>query len=190
MIFCTNCGKANDEAARLCHHCGALFGGQTGTTPFQTTAPPREQQQQQQPPPYQPPLNQQQPLQPVQPASGLRSVGTKREPVLVLLLPLLTCGIYLVYWWYVTGTEIRDAVGRNEINPALDLVLGILTCGLYYIYLSYREPQYLLEMQDRVGLPRNDITVISLILYLLFAPVTLLLIQTELNKIWEAARRG
>lgn len=189
MIFCTNCGKANDGAARLCHHCGALFGGQAGTTPFQTTALPREQQQQAYQPTYQPPPPPQQ-LQPSPPATGLRSVGTSREPVLVLLLPFLTCGIYVLYWWYVTGTEIRDAVGRNEINPALDLLLGILSCGLYYIYLSYREPQYLLEMQDRVGLPRNDITVISIVLYLLFTPVTLLLIQTELNKIWEAARRA
>lgn len=201
MIFCTNCGKANDAAARLCHNCGARFGGQGSTTPFQTTDPYAGPGSQRQPPPTQqqpPPANPRpiwqtdappQGMQQVPPAVGLPSVGTRREPVLVMLLPFLTCGIYLFYWWYVTSTEIRNAVGRNETNPGLDLLLGILTCGLYYIYLAYREPQYLLELQDRVGLPRNDITVISLILYLVFSPVTLLLIQTELNKIWEAARQ-
>jgi hypothetical protein len=201
MIFCTNCGKANDDAARICHNCGAWFGGQASSTPFQTAQPPRaEAQQQQQPPPTQqppanpwanPPQQPGTPWQSMQPAfggGGLMSTGEKREPVLVLLLPILTCGIYIFYWWYATSTEIKNALGREDINPGLDLLLGIITCGIYYIYLSYRNPQMLLLMQDRVGLPRNDISIISLVLNLVFAPVTLFLIQTELNKIWDASR--
>jgi len=197
MIFCTNCGKANDDAARICHNCGAWFGGQASSTPFQTAEPPSAgTQQQQQPPPANPWAAPQpgSPRQSMQPAfgggggGGLLSAGEKREPVLVLLLPLVTCGIYVFYWWYVTGTEIKNAVGREDINPGLDLLLGILTCGIYYIYLSYRDSQMLLAMQDRVGLPRNDISIIAMVLYLVFAPVTLFLIQTELNKIWDASR--
>jgi hypothetical protein len=193
MIFCTNCGKANDDAARICHNCGAWFGGQASSTPFQTATPPDAgAQQQAQAPPVNPwatpPPGA--PLQSMPPAfgGGLLSAGTKREPVLALLLPLLTCGIYVFYWWYVTGTEIKNALGREDINPGLDLLLGVLTCGIYYIYLSYRDSQMLLLMQERVGLPRNDISIISLLLYLVFAPVTLFLIQTELNKIWDASR--
>ncbi|HEV7858899.1 MAG TPA: DUF4234 domain-containing protein [Pyrinomonadaceae bacterium] len=202
MIFCTNCGKANDDAARICHNCGSWFGGQAGSTPFQTAAPPNageqppqpQQSQQPQPPPVNPWATPQPgaPWQSMQPAfgsgSGLLSTGEKREPVLALLLPFVTCGIYVFYWWYVTGTDIKNALGREDINPGLDLLLGILTCGIYYIYLSYRDSQMLLLMQDRVGLPRNDISIISLVLYLVFAPVTLFLIQTELNKIWDASR--
>jgi hypothetical protein len=199
MIFCNNCGKANDDAARICHNCGAWFGGQGSATPFQNAAPPSagaeqaQQPQQAQPPPVNSWSNPQPgaPWQGMQPAfggSGLMAPGEKREPVLVLLLPIVTCGIYIFYWWYVTGTEIKNALGREDINPGLDLLLGILTCGIYYIYLSYRDSQMLLLLQDRAGLPRNDISIISLVIYLVFAPVTLFLIQTELNKIWDASR--
>lgn len=199
MIFCNNCGKANDDAARICHNCGAWFGGQSSSTPFQTAPqqPPPRPQEPELPPaqPFNSWSNPQQqagaPWQSMQPSNsgGIFVPGQKREPVLVLLLPILTCGFYVFYWWYVTSSEIKNALGREDVNPSLDLLLGILTCGIYYIYLAYREPQMLLLLQERAGLPRNDITIISLVLYLFFAPVTLLLIQTELNKIWDASRK-
>jgi hypothetical protein len=195
MIFCTKCGKANDDAARLCHNCGAMFGGQASSTPFQT-ADPSSVGAQPQPQPghsWSTPPQPGPPWQSMQPSpigGGLLAAGEKREPALVIVFTLLTCGIYIFYWWYATGTEIKNALGREEMNPALDLLLGIITCGVYYIYLSYRDPQLILLMQDRVGLPRNDITIISLVLYLVFAPVSLFLIQTELNKIWDASQKG
>nr|MBA3805270.1 hypothetical protein [Acidobacteriota bacterium] len=62
--------------------------------------------------------------------------------------------------------------------------------GLYFIYLAYRYPQLILEMQDRVRLPRNDISLVSIILAVCgLSMVSIFMIQTELNKIWEASGR-
>jgi Domain of unknown function (DUF4234)/zinc-ribbon domain len=191
MIFCTNCGHQNDDAARTCINCGAAFGGQAGTTPFTTAAPGTQQQPSGGPggwagPSYGDPA---QSMQQTPGRAGLYTTGDKRDPIMVLLLTLVTCGIYLYYEVYKISSEMRDALGRQEINPTLDIVLSIVTCGLYFIYLAYRYPQLLLEMQDRAGVPRNDITMVSIILAVCgLGFVSLFMIQTELNKIWDAAR--
>jgi len=194
MIFCTNCGQQNDDAARTCVNCGAAFGGQGGTTPF-TTAPPPGTSTQQPPAPgawanptYGDPSQGMQQQAAGQP--GLYSAGEKRDPIMVLVLTFVTCGIYGIYEIYKVSTEMRDALGRQDINPTLDVVLGLFTCGLYFIYLAYRYPQLLLEMQDRVRLPRNDISLISIILAVCgLSVVSIFMIQTELNKIWDASGR-
>jgi uncharacterized membrane protein YidH (DUF202 family) len=194
MIFCTTCGQQNDDAARTCTNCGAAFGGQSGTTPF-TTATPGVGTQQQQPgapgswasPPYGDPA---QGIQQSPGRAGIYAVGEKRDPIMVLVLSFVTCGIYLFYEIYKVSSEIRDALGRQDVNPTLDLVLGIFTCGLYFIYLAYRYPQLILEMQDRVRLPRNDISLVSIILAVCgLSIISIFMIQTELNKVWEAAGR-
>lgn len=195
MIFCTTCGQQNDDAARNCTNCGAAFGGQSGSTPF-TTGTPGAGTQQQQPgapgswasPPYGDPAQGMQ--QAPSGRAGLYAVGEKRDPVMVLVLSFVTCGIYLFYEIYKVSSEIRDALGRQDVNPTMDLVLGIFTCGLYFIYLAYRYPQLILEMQDRVRLPRNDISLVSIILAVCgLSMISIFMIQTELNKVWEASGR-
>jgi Domain of unknown function (DUF4234)/zinc-ribbon domain len=194
MIFCTNCGHQNDDAARSCVNCGKAFGGQAGTSPFTTdagTQPP------QQPsggpgswatPTYgDPSYGMQQQAGGGRP--GLYAIGQNRDPIMVLLLSFVTCGIYAFYEIYKVSSELRDALGREDVNPSLDLVLGIVTCGLYFIYLAYRYPQLILEMQDRVRQPRNDISLVSIILAVCgLSVVSIFMIQTELNKVWDAAR--
>jgi hypothetical protein len=120
---------------------------------------------------------------------GLYTVGETRDPITVLLLSLVTCGIYLYYEIYKVSSELRDALGRQDINPTMDVVLGIVTCGLYFIYLAYRYPQLILELQDRARMPRNDISIVSIILAVCgLGIVSVFMIQTELNKVWDAAR--
>ncbi|HEY0004801.1 MAG TPA: DUF4234 domain-containing protein [Pyrinomonadaceae bacterium] len=195
MIYCTSCGQPNDDAASACVRCGAKFTGQAGSTPFTTAEPQRGGAQQSgpqqaggsqrstgMPPP--------QYMQQMPGASGLASVGVKRDPVMVLVLTLLTCGIYAIWWYYTYATEVKDALGREDLNPLTDLLLGFVTCGVWAIYaFFYKYPQLLMEMQRRAGLPTNDITMMTLLLGILFSPAAIFIIQSELNKIWDAANR-
>jgi hypothetical protein len=130
------------------------------------------------------------PLQPWSAGSGLFAVGEKRDPVMVLVFTLLTCGIYGWYWWFVTATDVKNALQREDINPTMELVLGFVTCGIYLIFMYYKYPQLLLEMQNRVRLPSNDLSTVSLLLGIFFPLAAMLILQTELNKIWDAARGG
>lgn len=118
---------------------------------------------------------------------GLFAIGERRDPVMVLVFSLLTCGLYSWYWWFVTATDVKNALRREDINPAMELVLSFVTCGIYLIFLYYKYPQMMLEMQERVRLPRNDISTVSLLLGIFFPLAAMFIIQTELNKIWDAA---
>jgi hypothetical protein len=190
MIYCTNCGQQNADDARTCMNCGQAFTGQGSSTPFTTPPPaPQAQQQQQGQTPWGTPAHGA-PMQP-RPGGGLTAVGEKRDPVMVIVYGLLTCGIYLYFWIHQTSTDIKNALGgREDINPTMDVVLTICTCGLYFIYLCYRYPQLLLELQDKAAQPRNDISTISIVLALCgVGIVSLFMIQTELNKVWESAGR-
>lgn len=132
------------------------------------------------------------PLPGMQPSGryGLLFTGERREPVMVLIFSLLTCGIYMFYWWYTVGTEIKNALNREDINPSLDIILSLVTCGLYTLYLFYKYPKLMTEMQERVGMPRNDVSTTSLILAIFgLGIVSVLIIQSELNNIWNAASR-
>lgn len=186
MIYCTKCGQPNADDARGCSQCGQQFTGQGSSTPF--SAPPPAQQQAGSPWGQAPSGS---PMQ-SRPGGGLTAVGEKKDPIMVIVFGFLTCGIYLYFWIYQTSTDIKNALGgREDINPTMDIVLTLVTCGLYFIYLLYRYPQLLLELQDRTRQPRNDISTISIILGVVgLGIVSLFMIQTELNKVWDAGSRG
>ena len=122
------------------------------------------------------------------PAGGLFSVGEKREPGLVILFTFLTCGIYGIWWYHTYATEIKNALNRQDLNPTTDLLLTFVTCGIWgIIAFYYNYPKLFVDMQRRVGLPPNDISTTTVLLGILFAPVSIYMIQSELNRIWSAA---
>ncbi|MGB9180301.1 MAG: DUF4234 domain-containing protein [Pyrinomonadaceae bacterium] len=192
MIFCANCGQANTDAARACVSCGLPFTGQGNSTPFtttplQTATDARGQQPVDAALPAPSVDNALQETELAPQVSGLLATGKRRDPLMVLALSLVTCFIYLVYWWYISGVEIKNALGREDLNPTLDTILGVVTCFIYFIYLAVRYPQLIMELQAKAGMPRTEIPVVSQVLYILFAPVSAFMIQSELNKIWEFA---
>lgn len=190
MIYCSKCGQANDDAARVCLSCGAMFNERGGAAPFRTADPATATGEVRQAgdlwttPLYEPPGY-------MQPQGGAgMTPGEKRDPVMVLVFGILTCGIYALYWVYKTSSEVKDALGRDDVNPALDTVLSLITCYLWFIYLAYRYPQLILQLQEKAGLPRNDISLISLILSIVgLGPISFFMIQSELNRVWDAAER-
>lgn len=65
----------------------------------------------------------------------------ERSSVMVLVLGLVTCGIYLLYWLYKTSEELKNATDDASINPGMDLLLTLVTCGMWGLYLQYRNAQ-------------------------------------------------
>jgi hypothetical protein len=183
MLFCNRCGKENPDEALSCVGCGAGLGLQDeaaprltkkldevgAASPFSQDARAKEQ------------------MEGVRRQPPAAAAGAKRDPLLVLILGFLTCYIYLFYWWYVTGVDLKRATGREDINPPLELALNLLTCSLFSIYLSYKYPKLILEMQEKAHVVRNDTSLLSVLLSLFsLGPVACYVIQTDLNRIREA----
>ena len=114
---------------------------------------------------------------------------TERSPVTVLLLSLVTCGIFFIVWKYQTSDELRQASNDESIKPGLDLVLTLCTCGLYAIWVSYRNAQKAYQLSQRMGLQRSDQSTAVLLLAIFgLALVNIFILQNEYNAIGAAGR--
>jgi len=109
-----------------------------------------------------------------------------KNPILTLILCLVTCGVYTYITIYQMTDDIKQFTNDNSINPGLELILCLITCGIYTIYWCYKYSKYIFDMQMKTGVEYpNDISIVALILPLFqLTLVSLLLMQTELNKVW------
>ncbi|MBW7857275.1 MAG: DUF4234 domain-containing protein [Leptonema sp. (in: Bacteria)] len=62
-----------------------------------------------------------------------------RSPVMVVVLVLITCGLYLPYWYFVTYRQLESISGHSPtgLPIVVDFIIAILTVGLWGIYIDY-----------------------------------------------------
>lgn len=124
-------------------------------------------------------------------------IGTRRDPAMVLILILLTCGLYYLYFIYKVSRETQEFLGESDVSPGTEVALSLVTCGLWNVYWDYKVGKRMAQMCVRVGLPPTDNAVLYLVLDLVgvggFASLGLVnpvLQQDTLNRIWQAAMTG
>ena len=111
--------------------------------------------------------------------------GTTRSPASVILLGIITCGIYFLYWIYKSSEEMKNYLNTTN-SPATELLLCIF-CFPYQYYWFYKQGKNLLEASKKAGLPGEDNSVLYLILAILgLSIVNSAIMQSNANKIWEA----
>ena len=128
------------------------------------------------------------PYAPGAPPLGNPRAMTERSPATVVILGIVTCGVYLLIWGYQTTEELRVATGDESLKPGLDLLLTFLTCGIWWIYTDYRNAKKVWELGNRMGLRRSDQSTIVLILDFVAMLITPAVLQTEYNEIAKAAK--
>ncbi len=114
---------------------------------------------------------------------------TPRNPVMVVVLSVVTCNIYYLYWLYATSRELRDALQDDEIQPGVDLLLCLVSCTLWSIYIEYRNARKVhaaLRTRDPQLKDQSD-SILMLDVAGLFVGVTWLvatyILQEDLNKL-------
>ena len=114
--------------------------------------------------------------------------GTVRSVPMLVLLSIVTCGIYYLYWIYKTTDEIKNFMEREDINPALELILVLVTCNIYSLYWYYKYGKIVyLEMTAKAGMDNSeDSTVLLVILGLLVYVAAGAIMQDKLNAIWNS----
>ena len=121
---------------------------------------------------------------PAAPSSGGGAKGKVENPTTVLILGLVTCGLYTVYWMWVRAKEMNDYLGRQVVNP-LFIIPGCI-CGPLVIYADYLYCWALPEMQKKAGITdAKDEKVLHLILMIFVPFVGSWMIQQKLNEIWQ-----
>ena len=114
--------------------------------------------------------------------------GTVRNIPILILLSIITCGIYYIYWIYKTTDEIKNFMEMEDINPSLELILSIITCGVYTFYWYYKFGKILyLEMTKKAGMDsKEDSTTLLVILNLFMYIIPAAIFQDKLNSIWNS----
>lgn len=104
-----------------------------------------------------------------------------RNVALVLVLSIVTCGIYYLYWMYVT-MDALDREGQSSNMPVIAqfLLLFFYVGGLLF---GLNADANLNAIKASKGMPTQDNKVLWLILGLVIPVVLIVLVQSEINKI-------
>ncbi len=81
---------------------------------------------------------------------------TERNPVVVVLLSLLTFSLYGFYWLYATTKELAEETGDPRLDPTVDLVLAVCTLGLWGLYAAWRNADIAHRTLVARGVPHQD----------------------------------
>lgn len=119
----------------------------------------------------------------------------RREPALVLVLSIITFGIYLPFWYHGIYEDLQKLDGRTPTGHGfwLDFLFVLLTFAIYGIWVDYQISRQIADFEDRSGLgPAQDTSVIAIILdvasyFTAFVTnfVTSAIQQDQLNRVVE-----
>ncbi len=112
--------------------------------------------------------------------------GKRRNPFLVWLVwPIITLGIYHLYWWYKINDEARRLDARIKVSPAVS-VLALFPGFLILIppfVTIYRTGTRIRSMQQAGGSTPSCIPILGLVLSFVFS-LQALYYQVMLNELW------
>ncbi len=110
----------------------------------------------------------------------------QRNIALCIVLSIVTCGIYGIYWFIRITDETNEVSSRvGEISGIGAFLLSLVTCSFYDLYWAYRQGRKLNIAKSDYGIPTDDNSHIIYLLLCLFGLqiVALALMQNELNKV-------
>ena len=98
--------------------------------------------------------------------------------VVCILLSIVTCGIYGIYWfWCITETARPVNPAEWQVTGGMAILFSIITCGIYGIYWNYKMGKAFTAINGGA-----DNSVLYLILSLFgFSIVNYCLIQNDIN---------
>ncbi len=152
--FCSNCGKEIPENSTFCPSCGTSIGGTNSN----------------------------------QNNSNNTSINAPvleyRDIAIAIILSIVTCGIYGIFWIISLTNDANKVSDRpTDTSGGMVILLTLITCGIYGIYWNYKMGQKIYEAGQRYNKSISDNSVLYLVLSLFgLAIVNYALMQSDLNK--------
>jgi Domain of unknown function (DUF4234) len=129
--------------------------------------------------------------------AGTPATAKIRSPWAAALLPIVTLGIYAIFWYYFINREMRDlgrARGSSELgnSPATSVIAVtfgalIIVPALISVINTFRRLQ---TAQRMTGIEPQANGWLALVMALLITPVFQAYEQSELNKVWQRVREA
>ena len=110
-----------------------------------------------------------------------------RSLPLNIILTIVTCGLYGLYWFVVLTDEVNRLSGRrNDTSGGMALLFTIITCGIYGIYWAYKLGEKMSLIKTLYyGQPSSDAILYTVFQIIGLPIITYALVQNEINCIIE-----
>ena len=107
-----------------------------------------------------------------------RSIG------MCILLTIVTCGIYGLYWFVCITDDTNEMSGENELaGGGMALLLTLVTCGIYGWYWAYKMGEKVDIIKSRGGMPSSNSGILFVVLQLFgLGIIDYALAQDAINK--------
>ena len=106
----------------------------------------------------------------------------ERSIVLYIILSIVTCGIFGLYWFVCITEDTNAAADAAGTSGGLALLFTIITCGIYGFYWAYKCGEKLDIAKEKRGMPAGNGGILYLLLFIFGGIIAYALIQSELNK--------
>ena len=106
-----------------------------------------------------------------------------RQPIAVILLSIITVGIYFLYWTYQVFRELKETTNEG-IGPVIALVIAFVFSPILLFVL----PSEIGNMYERAGLekPVRGVSGFWGFIPLIGGIIWIVKVQGALNRRWEA----
>jgi hypothetical protein len=106
--------------------------------------------------------------------------------VIGILVTLVTCGIYGLYWQYKQMATLNAWLKRDEYSFWLWFLLSIITCGIFGIYYEYKMANGINKVQaDNDLVFDSNLPIICVLLAIFGIGVASLAIQQhQINRLY------
>ena len=114
-------------------------------------------------------------------------IGKSRSGLVTLLLGVVTCGIYSLYWYYQVMEDINRASGEMRINSVGWLIGSIVCFPLFWVVL-YKVDRELARLSAEEGVYYKENFILWLLLSILMGIgpiVAVFQICGGYNQIWD-----
>jgi hypothetical protein len=113
----------------------------------------------------------------------MEQVPKYRNMFVQVVLFFITCGIYGIYWFYQTASELKQIARDPNASPALWTLLTIIPLVNLYAFYRYSE---LFDSATGEKLPWWAV----FLLFIVCAPAVWLVVQLELNRMADEVLRA
>lgn len=107
----------------------------------------------------------------------------ERSVAVALILTILTCGLYGLYWLVCLNDELNAlSDNKNDTSGGVVLLLSLITCGIYSWYWLFKSGEKVDALKVKRGVPTSYSALLYLVLGLFgFTIISYALIQDEIN---------
>lgn len=135
-MVCSKCGNENEESSEFCSKCGNSVKDSSNSIDTGNIK-----------------------------GGSIMNYLKERNMVMVVLLSIVTCGIYSLYIFFALNGEVNkqaiyDGVQTQPRTPIAAILLSIVTCGIYAIVYQYFVAKSLQEIGRKRGYETMDPTLV------------------------------